>query len=108
MTSDDLKAYHCDNRLLTYGELQDGMVVWCFFQKEADEEPIIDEAFRLKKGAGNHFIVILKGSAQKLYGQDYMNITIGDPNDECVEETNHGIKRLYEALQPGSVARYYF
>ena len=89
---EDLAVYRRGDRLLTYGELQEGLVVWGWYHEHGEEEPRVDSAFRLEQGAGNSFILD-DGSSFS------MDIEVGEHDDECVEEHLQGIKRIYEAVR---------
>jgi len=89
---EDLQAYRRGDRLLTYGELQEDLVVWGWYQEHGEGEPRVDGPFRLERGAGSSFI-LNDGSSFS------MDIEVGDPNDDCVEDCFQGIKCIYEAIK---------
>jgi len=88
----DLSTYRRGDRLLTYGELQEGIVVWGWYQEHGEEDPRVDSAFRLEQGAGSSFILD-DGSSFS------MDIEVGDHDDDCVEDCGEGVKRIYEATR---------
>lgn len=88
----DLRGYRRSERPLKYGELQEGLVVWGVYKEHGKRYPSVSTAFRLVQGAGNSFILD-DGSSFSL------DIEVGDPDDECVEEHAEGVKRLFEAVR---------
>lgn len=87
----ELAPYRRGDRLLKYGELQEGMVVWGSYQEHGETEPEVSGPFRLEQGAGNSFI-LEDGSSFCL------DIEVGDPEDECREECCEGVKLVHEAV----------
>lgn len=89
----DLSGYRRGDRLLKYGELQEGMVVWGQYQEYGEDGPRADSPFRLETGNAEGTFILEDGSSFCL------DIEIGDPDDECVEDCGEGVKRVYEAIR---------
>lgn len=87
----DLRNYRRGSRLLTNGELHDGMVVWGYYLEDGNDEPQVDGAFRLEKAPAG--FILDDGSS---FAADFD--ATGEPDSICEEHCCGWTKRLYEAV----------
>ena len=89
----NLSHYRRGDRLLTFGELQEGLVVWGWYQEFGEDQPRVNSAFRLETGASGDSSYVLEDGSSFI-----LDIEVGDPLDDAVEDCGEGEKRIYEAV----------